>query len=102
MNGGYYLVDCKGLDLTGGSTPQTISGIWNSAKTALALGKPIVAENCIYGTGVPVSPVTCFGWYISSTEIVIVGATLHIHIKNDNTAIVVDVAPSANQAKKGK
>ena len=91
MNGGYFLADCGGLDLTGGSTPQTISGIWNLAKTALASGKPIIAHNTVYGSGVPVSPVTCFGWYISSTEIVIVGATLHIHIKNDNTCTVLDV-----------
>lgn len=102
MNGGYYLVDCKNLDLTGGDTPQTISGIWNKAKTAIATGKPIIAENCIYGTGVPVSPVTCFGWYISSTEIVIVGATLHIHIKNDDTLTVLDVAASTQTRKAGK
>jgi hypothetical protein len=36
--------------------------------------------------------VTCFGWYIGAGEIVIVGATLHVHIKNDDTAIVLDVA----------
>lgn len=92
MNGGYIVVDCGGLDLTGGSTPQTISGIWDEAVSALASGKPIVAYNCVYGTGVPVSPVTCFGWYIDTDEIVIVGATLHIHIKDDNTLTVLDVA----------
>lgn len=90
MNGGYFMVNCKGLDLTE-TDPQSISGIWNDAVTALATGKPIIAHNCVYGTGVNVSPVTCFGWYISTTEIVIVGATLHIHIKNDNTATVLDV-----------
>lgn len=90
MNGGYYMVNCKGLDLTD-TDPQSISGIWNDAVKAIATGKPIVAHGCIYGTGVPVSPVTCFGWYISATEIVIVGATLHIHIKSDNTATVLDV-----------
>lgn len=92
MVGGYNLVDCKGLDLTGGDTPQSITGIWNEAVTALKLNKPIVAYNCVYGTGVTVSPVTCFGWYISSTEIVVVGATLHIHIKNDDSVTVLDVA----------
>lgn len=92
MNGGYVMVDCKGLDLTGGSTPQTITGIWDDAKTAMASGKPIIAHNCVYGTGVKVSPVTCFGWYISTNEIVIVGATIHVHIKNDNTVTTLDVA----------
>lgn len=90
MNGGYYMVNIKGLDLTE-TDPQSISGIWNDAVKAIATGKPIVAHGCVYGTGVPVSPVTCFGWYISATEIVIVGATLHIHIKSDNTATVLDV-----------
>ena len=90
MNGGYFMVNCKGLDLTD-TDPQSIAGIWNDSVTAIATGKPIVAHGCIYGTGVPVSPVTCFGWYISATEIVIVGATLHIHIKSDNTATVLDV-----------
>lgn len=90
MNGGYYMVNIKGLDLTD-TDPQSISGIWNDAVKAIATGKPIVAHGCVYGTGVPVSPVTCFGWYISATEIVIVGATLHIHIKSDNTATVLDV-----------
>lgn len=93
MNGGYFLVDVSGLDLTS-QTEVTISGIWNKAVKALAQKKPIITHGCVYGTGVPVSPVTCFGWYISSTEIVIVGATLHIHIKNTDKVTVLDVAAS--------
>ena len=100
MNGGSYLLDCKGLDLTSDSA-QTIAGSWQDCVTALKVGKPIVAHNCIYGTGVPVSPVTCFGWYIAADEIVIVGATLHIHVKDDDTATVLDVVPT-QQAKGGK
>jgi len=91
MNGGYILVDCSGLDLTD-SNEQTISGLWNKAVAAIATQKPIVASGSVYGTGKPVSPVTCFGWYISATEIVIVGATLHIHIKNTDKVTVLDVA----------
>lgn len=90
MKGGYILVDCTGIDLTE-SAAQSIPGIWDKAVTAIAANKPIIAENCVYGTGVRVSPVTCFGWYIDTDEIVIVGATLHIHIKDDNTATVLDV-----------
>lgn len=99
MNGGYFLVDCDGIDLTK-ETAQSVPGIWNKAVTAMKIGKPIVAHNCVYGSGVKVSPVTAFGWYISSTEIVIVGATLHIHIKNDDTATVLDVVPTNNAKKK--
>ena len=91
-NGGYIMVDCTGLNLAL-DTAQNISGIWDEAVKAMKQNKPIIAHGATYGTA-PVSPVTAFGWYISSTEIVIVGATLHVHIKNDNTATVLDVAAS--------
>lgn len=99
MNGGYFLLNATGLDLSSGSA-QSIAGCWQLAKDAIASKKPIIAHNCVYGTGVTVSPVTCFGWYISTTEIVLVGATLHIHVKNDNTCTVLDVAASNRSAKK--
>ena len=91
MNSGYYLLDCKGLDLSSDSA-QTITGSWQDCVNALKVGKPIVAHNCVYGTGKKVSPVTCFGWQIAADEIVIVGATLHIHVKDNDTATVLDVA----------
>lgn len=93
MNGGYFLLDCTGLDLTK-DTAQSITGCWQKAVDAIAANKPIIAHKCVYGSGVPVSPVTCFGWYIASDEIVLVGATLHIHVKDNDTATVLDVAPS--------
>ena len=91
MVGGYIMVDCSGLDLTE-TDAQSITGIWDKAVSAIDADKPIIAHGCVYGTGVPVSPVTCFGWYIAADEIVIVGATLHIHIKDNDTATVLDVA----------
>lgn len=93
MKGGYVIVDCEGLDLTSQSK-VTKTGFWNKAKKVLAAGKPIIATNCIYGTGKPVSPVTCFGWYLSSDYIVIVGATLHIIIDKDDGVVVQDVGNS--------
>ena len=89
LKGGCIIIDCKGLNLSD-STAQEIENSFATAKTALDSGKPIIAKNCVYGNA-PVSPVTCFAWAISTTEIVIVGATLHIHVKSDNTATVVDV-----------
>lgn len=99
MNGGYFLADCTGLDLSS-SSAQSITGIWEKAKTALASGKPIIAHGCVYGTGFPVSPITCFGWQLATDEIVIVGATLHIHIKDNDTATVLDVVPTNSRSKK--
>jgi hypothetical protein len=89
MKGGYFNVDCSGLDLNK-STAQTIEGIWDKAVTALRTDKPIVAYGCTYGTTL-VSPVPVFGWYIAADEIVIVGATLHVHIKDNDSATVLDV-----------
>lgn len=89
LKGGYAMIDCKGLKLTE-TDPQEIGGVWEIAKKALESGKPIIAHNCVYNDA-PVSPVTCFGWYIDTDEIVIVGATLHIHVKDDDTATVIDV-----------
>ena len=90
MKGGYVMVDCEGLDLTSES-PVTKTGFWKKAVAVLAAGKPIVAYNCVYGSGKPVSPVTCFGWYLSSSSIVIVGATLHIIVGDDDSVVVQDV-----------
>lgn len=93
MNGGYFLIDGTGVDLTK-ETAQSVPGSWNQAKTALATGKPLVMCNTIYGTGNPVSPVPGFGWYIAADEIVLVGATLHVHVKNNDTVTVIDVTAS--------
>ena len=90
MNGGYIMADCTGLNLAL-DTAQEIPGIWDKAVKALKQNKPIIAHGCVYGTA-KVSPVTAFGWYLGDGELVIVGATLHVHIKNDDTATVLDVA----------
>ena len=99
MNGGYFLFDGGGLDLTTGSTPVTITGAYKRAKDAFKSGKPIVAGNLKYGNA-PVTPVNCFGWELSATEIVLVSATIHVHIKNDDSVTTIDVAPSTSKFKK--
>ena len=93
MKGGYYLLDAKKVELTE-TDPQPVAGIFAEVKKALATGKPIVAENLLYGAA-PVSPVNCFGWYLSTTEIVLVSATLHLHVKSDNTVTVLDVVSTS-------
>lgn len=89
LKGGYAMINCRGLELTE-TDPQSIDGVWEIAKKAVESGKLIIAYNSVYNDA-PVSPVPCFGWYIDTDEIVIVGATLHIHVKDDNTATVLDV-----------
>lgn len=92
MNAGYVMLDSGALNLAS-SSAQSISGSWDRVNAAIATGKPIVAHNLTYGDA-PVTPVPVFAWAISSTEIVVVGATLHIHVKSDNTCTVLDVVPS--------
>lgn len=79
MIGGYILVDCKGLDLTKGSTPQTITGIYDVAKKAMATGKPIVACNTVWGSGKSVTPISVMAIDFGS-EIICTSATLQIII----------------------
>lgn len=93
MNSGYYMLDGGGIDLSSASE-QTIAGSWNRAVTALATNKPIYAYNTVYGEGNALSPVPVFGWYLSATAIVLVGATLHITVTNQNKCTVQDVAAS--------
>lgn len=92
MNSGYVMLDAGGINLAS-SDAQSISGSWNRTNEAIVTGKPILAFNCKYGTA-PLTPVPVFVWAISATEVVIVGATLHIHVKSDNTCTVLDVAGS--------
>lgn len=89
-NPGYIMLDGGNINLASGSS-QTIAGSWDRTVAAVNTGKPIFAYNCKYGDA-PLTPVPVFAWNISTTEIVIVGATLHIHVKSDNTCLVIDVA----------
>ena len=79
MNGGYILVDCKKLDLTKGSTPQTIDGIYEATKNAMSTGKQIRACNCIWGTGLGVTPIDVLAIDFTS-EISCTASTLQIII----------------------
>lgn len=91
VNSGYILLDGGDIDLTE-TDPQLIVGSWDRIVTAMETGKPIWAFNTKYGTGKPLSPVPVFAWYLSNTSIVIVGATLHIIVSNNDYCVVQDVA----------
>lgn len=56
-NGGYAIIDCKGLDL---ANPGTVAGLHNSIKAGVANGKILVMENCKNGT-TEFSPITAYG-----------------------------------------
>ena len=93
LNSGYILLDGGNIDLST-SSAQTITGAWKRITEAIETGKPIWAYNTKYGTGKPLTPVPVFAWYLYESSIVIVGATLHIIVSDDDTCVVQDVAPS--------
>ena len=77
MNG-YIGIDCTGLDLIKGSTPQTISGIYSKVKDAMDTGKAIYAYNCNW-SGAYVTPIEVFAIDFT-TQIIVTSSTLQIII----------------------
>lgn len=71
MNGGYFMIDCTGLDLIKGSTEQTINGLYEECQKALKANKPVYAVNCVWSTNGLVTPINCmliqFDGYVIAT-----------------------------------
>lgn len=79
MNGGYIMIDCRGLDLTS-REEQTISGLYNDMVRAIKTGKPLVAYNCVWGSNndSPMTPIPFFAqnW----TDSLVVGTASILNI----------------------
>lgn len=56
-NGGYVMVDCQKMNLLAQSA-QTVTGLYEACNAAMQTGKPILACNCEYGEGVPITPIS--------------------------------------------
>lgn len=93
INSGYVMLDAGGLNLAS-SSAQSITGSWDRVMEAVSTNKPIIAYNMIYGSNKPVTPIPCFGWFLDDDEFVLVSATLHVHVKDDDTCTVLDVTAS--------
>ena len=95
MNGGYIMIDCTGLDLLLGDTPQTVTGLHARIAEAVKTGKALYANNCIWGEGRPVTPVQVFAIYFADIETYIVTAsTLQIIVPKNDSVTIVNMAPS--------
>lgn len=94
LKGGYVLVDCKGLDLLGGSTPQTIDGLYAACDIAMKSGKPILACNCIYGEGHACSPVAVMGQRESANSLVFTSSILQIVVTDEDKVTIISLLTS--------
>lgn len=89
MNSGYILFDCGGLDLND-TTEQTIDGIYDRAKVALASGKLVVATNCVMSE-MPCSPCAVIAWDQGDDGIIATGHVLRIVIAEDDGVTVTNL-----------
>lgn len=89
MNGGYAMVDCKGLNLLAQSS-QTIDGLYATCEEAYNSGKAILAYNCVYGTGVPTTPIQVFAIKESGT-LIFTASILQIRVTNDDAVSIVSL-----------
>ena len=87
MNGGYIMINCAGLDLTKGSTPQTITGIYAECQKAMKTGKPIYAYNCAWGL-LPLTPIQVFLVQINSTQVIATSSTLQVVVANNDSITI--------------
>lgn len=90
MNGGYVMIDCTGLDLTKGSTEQTISGIYSRVRECMKAGKPIFANNCVWGNDGVVTPIAVMAIQFPG-YVIVTSSTLQIVITSSDTITIVNL-----------
>lgn len=87
MKGGYINIDGSGLDLTKGATEQTITGLYQTLKSAFKADKPIFLYNANWGTNGIVSPIQVFVVDFG-TKFVCTLSTLQINVTNQDKVII--------------
>ena len=87
--GGNILVDCGGLNLLA-ETSQTITGLYAKAKKAHELNKPIIATNCVYGSGVKLSPIPVFAINEAGT-IILTASILQVRVASNDAVTITNL-----------
>lgn len=100
MSNGYILVDCGGLELNSASS-QTISGLYNRAKAALATGKPCYAVNCKMNSGY-CSPVSVAAWQEDANTIIATGHVFRVTIASTDATTVTNLITANRSASTTK
>lgn len=96
LKGGYFMIDCKGLDLTSDSE-QTISGLYAQMQKGLANGKPLMAYNCVWGTNsdAPLSPIHFFAQQWTTGLVVGTASILNITCTDADKVNVTSLVTAA-------
>ena len=101
MLAGIQYIDCAGLNLLGGSTPQIKTGLYAKFKKALDLKIPIVATNCIYGTGHPMTPISIFAQQEDAHTIIGTASILQVVVTDEDSVTIQSLIPN-NESKAKK
>lgn len=88
MVAGFQYIDCAGLNLLGGSTPQTKTGLYAKVKQAMNVNIPIIAHNCIYGEGHPMTPIFIFAQQEDAHTIIATESILQIVITDEDSVTI--------------
>ena len=84
------MINCMELDLTKGSTPQNIPGIYVNTQKCMETGKPIFANNCVWGTNGVVTPIAVMAIQFPG-YIIVTASTLQIVIDDDDSITIVNL-----------
>lgn len=83
------MIDCGGLNLLA-SDPQTITGLYAKVKKAHELNKPIYAFNCVYGSGVNLSPISVFAINEAGT-IILTASILQVRVASNDSVTITSL-----------
>lgn len=92
MNGGYYMIDLSGLDLTD-TDPQTVNGLYAQMQKGIKSGKPLVGFNSVWGTNSdsPMTPICFFAQQWSSNLVVGTASILNISCTDQDVVTVTSL-----------
>lgn len=89
MNGGYVMIDCTGLDLIKGQTPQTIPGMFNLVKNAMKTNKPLYCVNANWDNSY-CSPIQVFAIEFDG-YIIVTASTLQVNITEEDVITITSM-----------
>lgn len=93
-NPGFAIVDGKKMNLLAQSS-QTISGLYQATKNAIATGKQVIVVNCEYGVGVPMTPIPVFCIEEAGT-LICTASILQIRVSSDDSVAIYNLITDFN------